>query len=99
MSNASTVNSFEHSDNNCDSSKTTNVLASEQQSAILMTACITIGTIVGGMTGFTSLENAHGSFLPATVIWCTLTSAIVGAAVGQLVAGLTHVIAYGSLDE
>jgi hypothetical protein len=99
MSNANTVNSFEHSNNSCDSLKSANVLASEQQSAILMAACISVGTIAGGTIGFASLENAVGPFMSETVLWCTLTSAIVGAAVGQIVAGLTHVIAYGSLDE
>jgi hypothetical protein len=99
MSNATTANNFEHSDSICESSKSADVLASEQQSALLMAVCIPIGTLVGGTIGFFGLENAVGPFSQSTVMMCTLASATVGAAVGQLVAGLTHVIAYGSLDQ
>jgi len=50
------------------------------------------------MSNATTLNNFE-HFLQSTVKMCTVASATVGAAAGQLVAGLTHVIAYGSLDE
>ncbi|MDR3615849.1 MAG: hypothetical protein P4L53_19980 [Candidatus Obscuribacterales bacterium] len=99
MSNATALNNFEHSDNLCESSKSADILASEQQLALLMTGWISLGIILGGTVAFFSLEGAVTPFLQSTIMMCTVAGATVGAAVGQLVAGLTHVIFYGGLDE
>ena len=72
---------------------------SEESNAILyMQIWMTLGTVCGGALGYFEFTNAYGTYVPFVTLLSAVTGATVGAAVGQLIAGLFHVIAHRSLD-
>ena len=81
-----------------DATDKSQVSAAEHESVRLMTLWMVLGVIVGGYLGYASLHATAGTSLPATTMICAIAGSVVGAALGQIIGGLMHVIAHGSLD-
>lgn len=80
-----------------------NILAADTHSAessaiLYMQVWMTIGTVCGGALGYYNFVSANGSFIPFVTLLSALTGATVGAALGQLIGGMFHVIANRALD-
>jgi uncharacterized membrane protein len=71
----------------------------EQAAARLMTLWMVLGIVVGGYLGYLSLQSSAGTSLPATTLICAIAGSVVGAALGQIIGGLFHVVANDSLEN
>ncbi|HEY9683082.1 MAG TPA: hypothetical protein V6C86_16005 [Oculatellaceae cyanobacterium] len=76
----------------------TDTHTAEDSAILYMQVWMTVGTLCGGALGYYNFVSANGSFIPFVTLLAALTGATVGAALGQLIGGMFHVIANRSLD-
>lgn len=77
----------------------TSIDATNEQTVLMyMVFWMTVGTLAGAYLGWLEFAKAPGTYLPAVTLISAVTGSVVGAAIGQLVAGLFHIIASKSLD-
>jgi hypothetical protein len=97
MSNVANYHSVEQVQVN-QAARSVSDITPEQTAVMYMTFWMTAGTIGGAYLGWLQFAQAPGDFLPAVVMISAVTGSVVGASIGQLIAGLFHIIANNALD-